>query len=294
MLAAMIWRSRCLTWIIVVSTMALLVVGVGAEPKNVVARAPVTSHVVTAAGLPCVPTGDVNGDTVLTPADVVAVLQHYFRRQLLSMCDQEQGDVFMPGSGLTPRDAQCLVQAFLALPSCFDGDQDGLPDTLEVMLGLDPNDADTDDDGILDGDEDLDQDGLTNIQELIIGHNPGLADSDSDGVLDGAEDSDDDGLPDAEEFLHSTRPLEADTDRDGWIDGIEVASTSDPLDAASQPPLLIAAPGLVKVGVLDSTTTVAVPPVTVAILAPGDRGDLPAGVTVAQPPITVRIQPSGP
>ena len=267
-----LWWKWGLAWVSTTSAVMLLVASVVVEPETSVAHAQTTADQVTVAGSPCLPTGDVNGDTLLTPADAVAVLEHYIRRQLLSTCDQEQGDVFRPGSGLTPRDAQCLMQTFLALPSCFDRDGDGLPDTLEMALGLDPNNPDTDGDGILDGDEDLDQDGLTNIQEFAIGHNPGLADSDGDGVLDGDEDS----------------------DRDGWVDGIEVATMSDPLDPSSQPLLLIVSPAPAKVGVLDPITTVAAPPVSLAILTPGELGALPAGVTVAQPPVSVRIQPSAP
>ncbi len=63
-----------------------------------------------------------------------------------------------------------------------DGDRDGLTDAYEdaCACGLDPRDADTDDDGLLDGAEPTP-----------------LADTDGDGLLDVLDpDSDDDGLPD--------------------------------------------------------------------------------------------------
>ena len=50
-----------------------------------------------------------------------------------------------------------------------DTDQDGLSDGFEVnVLGTDPSNADTDGDGVLDGNEDADKDGLTNFDELYI------------------------------------------------------------------------------------------------------------------------------
>ncbi len=65
----------------------------------------------------------------------------------------------------------------------LDTDGDGLGDLEEAALGLDPLDADTDDDGVVDGAEpnvgqDTDGDGATN------GLDP---DSDNDGILDGTE-----------------------------------------------------------------------------------------------------------
>ncbi|HRI65794.1 MAG TPA: MopE-related protein [Polyangium sp.] len=63
----------------------------------------------------------------------------------------------------------------------FDGD--GLGDRLEEFLGANTNDADSDDDGLLDGDEDnpsddTDQDGVVNVLDV---------DSDSDALFDGTE-----------------------------------------------------------------------------------------------------------
>ncbi|MCB1085485.1 MAG: hypothetical protein KDM63_00445 [Verrucomicrobiae bacterium] len=77
----------------------------------------------------------------------------------------------------------------------------------EFNLGTDPNDADTDDDGIDDGDE------VSTYQT-----NPKNADSDGDG------------LSDSYEIVTSgTNPNYFDTDFDGLSDGYEVAVGSDPL-----------------------------------------------------------------
>ncbi|MBT5706327.1 MAG: hypothetical protein HOI66_08390, partial [Verrucomicrobia bacterium] len=109
----------------------------------------------------------------------------------------------------------------LALP-CTDPDQDCLPDEVEVLLGLDPNDSDSDNDGTTDGLEDHDSDLLANRLEVFLGTNPMLADTDTDGLSDGAEvmqygsipslgDSDGDGFLDGEQ----------DRDNDGFLDVVE-------------------------------------------------------------------------
>jgi hypothetical protein len=78
-----------------------------------------------------------------------------------------------------------------------DLDADNEPDALEPDLGLDPNSADTDGDGVADGDE------LT-----IYGTEPTVVDSDGDGISDGEE-----------LFGIETDPLVWDTDGDGVADG---------------------------------------------------------------------------
>ena len=81
-----------------------------------------------------------------------------------------------------------------------DSDADGLSDGEEVDLGTDPNDADSDDDGITDGEEvnthstdptdsDSDADGLSDGEEVDLGTDPNDDDSDGDGVLDGADET---------------------------------------------------------------------------------------------------------
>jgi len=111
---------------------------------------------------------------------------------------------------------------------CLDIDGDGLPDVLEELYGTDPNDADSDDDGVLDGaeiapEQDGDGDGLINGLD---------SDSDNDGLFDGTEMGFDCSntatnpnanqcIPDADMGATTTNPLNPDTDNGGVSDGSE-------------------------------------------------------------------------
>lgn len=72
-----------------------------------------------------------------------------------------------------------------------DYDKDGLATLAEYKLNLNPTQADTNKNGILDGQEDTDKDGLTNASELELGTNPADSDTDDDHIKDGAEKSKD-------------------------------------------------------------------------------------------------------
>lgn len=176
-----------------------------------------------------------------------------------------------------------------------DRDGDGVPDSLEARLGLDPNNPDTNGDGKRDGDEDFDHDGLSNFGELLVGTDPTNPDSNGNGMRDGDEDSDGDGLSDAREVALGTNPHVADTDGDGWPDGAEVDAGSNPLSRFSQPrlaavaapPVVVVRPGTEDVSALPPNTTVADPPVTVVVPEAENIDNLPPNVTVAAQPVTV-------
>ncbi len=121
-----------------------------------------------------------------------------------------------------------------------DSDNDGVPDNIEVALGLDPIKPDSDGDGILDGDEDLDGDRLLTRWELLFGYDPRAKDSDSNGTNDDQEDADQDGLSNLDEQKHHTNPKNSDSDGDGWDDNGEVLEGTDPTNAASEPKVLVA------------------------------------------------------
>jgi hypothetical protein len=111
-----------------------------------------------------------------------------------------------------------------------DPDGDGITNEQEEQWGTDPNDPDSDDDGLLDGKE-----------ILTTGSDPLNPDTDGDGLSDFEEyeelgtdpndvDTDDDGLDDGDEIDESTDPLRPDTDEDGLLDGEEIDVGSDPHD----------------------------------------------------------------
>ena len=93
---------------------------------------------------------------------------------------------------------------------------------------------------------DNDEDGLTNDQEKELGTDPNNSDTDGDGLMDGLEvtkymtnplkaDTDGDNLSDKDEIMnYKTSPVKADTDNDGLTDGEEINVTkTDPLNADS-------------------------------------------------------------
>lgn len=118
-----------------------------------------------------------------------------------------------------------------------DSDGDGLTDVFEAtrLFGYSlPTRADTDADGLPDGQEDLDGDGLTALAEQAAGSSPTEEDTDKDGMLDGREvalgtnvtvaDTDGDRLLDGSEPGAGFDPLKPDTDGDGVLDGDETAT----------------------------------------------------------------------
>jgi hypothetical protein len=124
-----------------------------------------------------------------------------------------------------------------------DTDGDGLPDDVETGLGTDPNDADSDDDGVIDGDEPkLDED--TDMDGKINALDP---DSDNDGLKDGTELGLDcsnmatDGgagncTPDGDSGDTKTDPLDPDTDDGGVNDGDEDTDKDGVVDAGERDP----------------------------------------------------------
>jgi hypothetical protein len=124
---------------------------------------------------------------------------------------------------------------FGSSPLLLDSDLDGLSDYFEATYtapACSPGLADTDGDGVLDGDEDIDFDGLVNTLERDLGSDPGMLDTDGDGIGDmvlllgpsmGEQtgDSDGDGLSDESEARLGSDPFHVDSDRDGIPDSQE-------------------------------------------------------------------------
>lgn len=114
-----------------------------------------------------------------------------------------------------------------------DSDGDGLSDYDECYITLtDPLNADTDGNGITDGEDDLEGDGISNAEEIRLGTDPTKGDADGDDLTDYEEvytygtdplkeDTDGDGLSDYDDIILGFSPLLQDTDGNGVIDSEE-------------------------------------------------------------------------
>lgn len=112
-----------------------------------------------------------------------------------------------------------------------DLDRDNIPTIVEIILGIDSSDPDSDADGLADTDElnthetnpreaDTDHDSLTDWQE-IMQYNTSPTDFDSDG----------DTIPDGDEvLLYQTDPNRCDTNGDGIPDWVEIYEFADIID----------------------------------------------------------------
>ena len=129
-----------------------------------------------------------------------------------------------PGLGLVNNRAEDPYPIVL-IPDESDPDRDWLSTFEEYYFyGTNPLLNDTDNDGLLDGDEinigtnprsnDTDNDGLPDKWEIDFGTNATLPDADYD--------YDNDNLSNYDEYIHGTEPLNNDTDHDGLSDYDEI------------------------------------------------------------------------
>ncbi|MEM9143545.1 MAG: gliding motility-associated C-terminal domain-containing protein, partial [Bacteroidota bacterium] len=131
----------------------------------------------------------------------------------------------------TGAQAPCVnesVMVSISVSSCdTDADNDGLLGGEEAALGTDPNNADTDGDGINDGDEvgpDIENPLNTDGDDTIDALESNTADADGDGVVDQQDPADDNPC------VPSRDNGQCDFDGDGISDPEEVANGSDPDD----------------------------------------------------------------
>ncbi len=129
----------------------------------------------------------------------------------------------------------------VVLDPAFDHDYDGTLTSAEYANGTDAFDADSDDDGLLDGAEDLDDDGTLGAGET----DPLVVDTDADGIQDGTErgiatPSPDTVttvfVPDGDAGASTTDPRLQDTDGGGVPDGTEDADHDGRQDPAETDP----------------------------------------------------------
>ena len=112
-----------------------------------------------------------------------------------------------------------IAEFFGVDPNEYDTDKDGLGNYFEIfMSGTDPKLKDTDQNGISDADEDRDCDGISNRGEVDKGTNLLLEDTDGDGLSDYKE-----------VYETKTDPCLFDTDKDELSDGDEIVLRLDPL-----------------------------------------------------------------
>ena len=144
------------------------------------------------------------------------------------------------GDGLSDSDEQNLYQTD---PNNADTDADGLNDKFEVdnanaagvgsdsgVSGYDPNDSDVDNDGLLDGQETSSANSTNSIFSQVSNSSvlsPFKADSDGDGRKDGDEVNGTTSNPE------KTDPTDSDSDDDNLNDGDEISLGTDPNDSDS-------------------------------------------------------------
>jgi hypothetical protein len=128
-----------------------------------------------------------------------------------------------------------------------DRDQDMIADHFEAKYNLDPDNPDSDGDGITDGYElinlktdalaaDSDFDAMSDAAEVEAGTNPNMPDNPAAPAAltdEALSDVDGDGIGSLGERLAGTDPRSADSDSDLLADGDEIQLGSDPLDPTS-------------------------------------------------------------
>jgi hypothetical protein len=113
--------------------------------------------------------------------------------------------------------AALLVVASSAAAAPKDKNRDRIPDRWEKKFKLSLK--------VDQANRDQDRDRVDNLNEFEEGTNPRDADTDDDGVMDGKEDGDHDGLNNRNEDASANDPDDPDTDNDGTEDGDEVVGT---------------------------------------------------------------------
>ena len=171
---------------------------------------------------------------------VTASISFDTRNWTLSATTPVNGNISGTGSYLSTTTATVTATPSAGyLFGSWSGDASGSTNPLTLLMDTDK----TVGANFVEDTRDPDNDGLTNFQEIIV-HltNPDIADSDGDGIHDGDEvaqgrspiednrDPDNDGLTNYQEIVvHLTNPDIADSDGDGIHDGDEVAQGRSPL-----------------------------------------------------------------
>jgi hypothetical protein len=192
-------------------------------------------------------------DTFVSELGLYRLVIEHEGASLMGYSIDVEYDVDYNGDGYMDRDYPWFY------PASFeeDTDQDSLSNGLELILGTDSMNPDSDLDLMPDGWEyyhglnplvddasgDLDGDGLINVDEFNANTDPELADSEGDGMddkwevdygldplaVDSHEDPDEDTLTNIVEYSLGTSPISSDTDQDSMPDNYEVENGLNPL-----------------------------------------------------------------
>lgn len=146
----------------------------------------------------------------------------------------------------------------IVMQGALDTDGDCISDEIEIATGTDPYNDDSDNDGLLDGEEDINCDGVPDLTpvggsspesiDFKSGTNPRLFDTDGDGLSDGLEcslirphgiinNNPSEFVADMDP-LTATNPTDPDTDGDGISDGMEDTNKNGRLDPNETSPLV--------------------------------------------------------
>ena len=190
----------------------------------------------------------------------------------------------LAGTAISAGATQTVIanQTAAALAGQQDTDGDGLTNQREAEVGTDPANADSDADGLMDGEEalqvrtnplvpDTDGDGLRDGDEVRLRTDPLNVDSDGDNSRDGDEvrigtnplnrDSDNDGLQDGSEVGPCPNPLNPDSDQDGLVDGRDQNPCNSSNPALTPTATLVPPPSATLPPVINPTQTPSLAPV---------------------------------
>jgi len=137
---------------------------------------------------------------------------------------------FLAAGGADGENDYVTSMDYAAVMGILDSDDDGIADWYEDMFGIP---ASSNVVGGLVAGADLDGDGLLNLFEFHARTNPNDDDTDADGLIDPQEDFDGDGVSNFDEQGLGTSPWLKDTDDDGVTDANEVAYGMSPTNSLS-------------------------------------------------------------
>ena len=189
----------------------------------------ITNNNVSITGLIYAPFGTVTIDCSNCNLNNVVVIAHDIKIKCANLnvnYNSNVGNIV----GIDTENIYCAEEEWKYIK---DTDADGLNDYYEMCYTFtDYLDKDSDDNGVIDADEDFDADNLINMDEYNNRTHPLSDDTDDDEITDGNEigvyhsnpllpDTDDDGLLDGDELILATDMFDKDTDDDGIIDSQE-------------------------------------------------------------------------